>query len=105
MILETLVGKFTVTAQTAGLRADLWVVADSRESLVSLLDSVELVGGAYGHERAFTDADIETVNSFGRERFRVKLTRAEVVQFIQAEVFSYLDYTSAAGFHRAQEQA
>lgn len=104
MIIETLVGRYTVTAVTPDLESDLLVTADSRFALTGLLDAVELVGGALGHDRSFTDADIEELSLFGQTRFRTRVTRAELIQFIQAEVLSYLNYSTMAGFHRQQKQ-
>lgn len=103
MIVETLVGRYTVTADTPDLNADLTVTSDTRVAIVSLLDAIELVGGALGEDRSFTESDIEELELFGQRRFRTRITRAELIQFLQAEVLSYLDYSTMAGFHRQQK--
>lgn len=103
MIIETLTGRYNVTACSPDLTAPLHVTASTSDAIRSLLDSIELVGGALGEDRSFTDADIEATALFGRPAYRVTVSRAELIRFLQAEVLSYLDYTSLNAMHRSQK--
>jgi RAB protein geranylgeranyltransferase component A len=98
MIIESLVGRFTVTAQD---ETHVNVTSLSRDTIVSVLDGVELVGGAEGEDRRFTSDDITEHVLMSRRRYTATLTRAELMRYLNYEVLNFLDYHSLNEMHKA----
>ena len=93
MNVESLIGKFSITAKESDPNA-VTIVAEKRETLSSLLDGVELMGGAMGEDQTFTSADIEPFSLFGRPQFRTTISRAQLMRYFEYEILNFLDYTS-----------
>ena len=93
MNIESLVGKFSITARNDNPNA-LTIVAESRATLTSILDSIELIGGALGEDQAFTETDIEPFSLFGKPHFRATISRAQLLRFFEYEILNFLDYSS-----------
>lgn len=93
MNVESLIGKFSITARNDDTNA-LTIVAESRATLASILDGIELVGGAIGEDQSFSDDDIEPFTLFGRAQFRTTISRAQLLRYFEYEILNFLDYTS-----------
>jgi hypothetical protein len=93
MNVESLIGKFSITARESDPNA-LTIVAESRATLASILDGIELVGGAMGEDQTFTADDIETFTLFGRPQFRATISRTQLLRYFEYEILNFLDYTS-----------
>lgn len=96
MIIDSLAGRFDVTASTDD---ELLLSASSEQTLVSVLDGVELVGGAEGDDPTFSRDDIWSTTAFHRRRYHVRLTRAQLVRYFEYEVLNFLDYSSINEMH------
>jgi len=94
MIVEALPGKVTIVAETPSTGSDLLVTSESRETLVSVLNLIELVGGAEGEDVAFPSSAITQLNLFGKTHYRARLSRTQVSRWLDAELHNYLDYPS-----------
>lgn len=94
MIVEALPGKVTIVAETADTASALLVTSESRDTITSVLNLIELVGGAEGEDVAFPSSAITELNLFGRIHYRVRLSRSQVSRWLDAELHNYLDYRS-----------
>ena len=92
MIVETLPGRFIVTADKES--NNVIVSADKESILISLLDSVELMAGAHGEDQSFSADDIRPVTLFGRTRFETTLSRTQLTRYFEYEILNFLDYHS-----------
>lgn len=93
MLIEAAIGKFIVTARNDSANA-VTITSEKYETMVSLLDSIELVGGALGEDQAFHADDIEAFNLFGRPHFRIAISRAQLLRYFEYEILNFLDYSS-----------
>jgi hypothetical protein len=91
MIIDALIGRFDVTADGDD---HVTLSAAKRATIVSILDGVELIGGAHGEDRRFTDEDITTSIVFKRTRHNARLTKVEFIRYLEYEVLNFLTYPS-----------
>lgn len=87
MIIDSQVGRFTVTADAS--RTSLLLVSRERETLRSVLNSIELAG-----DTAYPDSVIDAFSHFGETRYRATVSRRAALLFFQVELLHYLTYPS-----------
>lgn len=92
MLIESSIGKYHITA--ANDESNVIVSADDRFILVSILDAVELMGGAIGEDNSFSLSDISPYTLFGKQRFEITLTRTQLARYFQYEILNFLNYKS-----------
>lgn len=94
MIVETLAGSITVTRSKRD--ADkLALTSASRDTLVSVLNGVELIGGALGEDEVLDpDELIVETNNFGKLKFTAQLTPTQYIRYLEYEVLNFMNYTS-----------
>lgn len=92
MQIDSLAGRFDVTAEAGDDTVRL--SSSQRSTIVSILDGVELVGGAHGEDRRFTDDDIFTSVVFKRTRYNALLSKTELLRYLEYEVLNFLTYPS-----------
>lgn len=102
MIIEALPGKVTIVAETNDTDSALFVTSESRDTLCSVLNLIELVGGAEGEDVAFPSSAITEFSLFGHTNYRARLSRTQVSRWLDAELHNYLDYPSILKMRRAQ---
>lgn len=95
MIVETAVGKL----QAVALKTDptkLVVSSSSAATIDSMLDGIELIGGAISEDQDFDRSLIETFTPpFKTETwFSYTVTKTQFVRYLQYEVLNFMDYTS-----------
>lgn len=96
MIIDSLAGRFNVTASGP---EELVLSASSEQTLVSVLDGVELVGGAEGEDPTFSREDIWSTTAFHRRTYHARVTRPQLVRYFEYEVLNYLTYSSINEMH------
>lgn len=92
MIVESPVGKYSITAHKSP--ANVIVSSDNQATLISILDAIELMGGAFGEDQSFSRDDISTTKLFGRTQYQTTITRTQLTRYFEYEVLNFLDYTS-----------
>jgi len=102
MIVDALPGKVTIVAETAGTDSLLLVTAEDESTIRSVLNLIELVGGAEGEDVAFPRSAIYPVQLFGKTNYRARLSRTQVSRWLDAELHNYLDYPSIVRMRREQ---
>lgn len=93
MLIESLIGKFSLTAKESDPNS-LTILAEKRETLASILNGVELIGGAFGEDQSFSPDDIESFTLFGKPHYRITLSRAQMLRYFEYEILNFLDYKS-----------
>ena len=96
MIIDSLAGRFDVTASKVDV---VRLSASKKQTLISVLDGVELVGGAEGEDPTFSSDDIKTSTVFRHRRYHVLITRAQLVRYFEYEILNYLTYASLSEMH------
>lgn len=94
MIVESVVGRVNIVSTSRDTEANLVLEADAEVTLRSVLDLLELVGGAENEDTLFDAEAIEKTTRFGKAVYRTELTRTQVSRYLDAEIHNYLDYTS-----------
>lgn len=100
MLIESALGKFSITA--ANSPDNVIVSSENQATIVSILDGVELMGGAENENPNFSPADINHTRPFGRDTFSITLSRAQLLRYFQYEIFNFLDYPSLTQMRSAQ---
>ena len=93
MIVETMPGRFIIVADKE-CPENVTLSADRQSTLISVLDSVELMGGAIGEDQSFALTDIRPITMFGRTRYETTLSRTQLTRYFQYEILNFLDYHS-----------
>jgi len=94
VILDTLVGRIEAVEARDNDKL-LSLISDKRETLESVLNGIELVGGTETENRVFNvDEEIVHFNRFGKIVYVVDVTRSEFIQYLNYEVFNFLNYKS-----------
>lgn len=95
MIVETAAGQLRAVA----LKTDpnlLSVSSDRAETIQSMLDGIELIGGAMSEDQDFDRSLIQLyVPPFKSEQwYSYTVSKTQFVRYLQYEVLNFLDYTS-----------
>lgn len=94
MILETLAGKIEVVTYPTDPES-LLIRSENRDSVESVLNGIELVGGASGEDRIFNlEEDVQHMNRFGIMVYMTRVTRTEFIRYLEYEVLNFLHYNS-----------
>lgn len=102
MIIESLVGKIEVI-ESRNNENLLSLISEKRETLESVLNGIELVGGTEGENRTFdVEEEIIHFNRFGKIVCSVDVSRAEFIQYLNYEVFNFLTYKSINEMRRTR---
>lgn len=92
MLVESAIGKYTITS--AKDPENVVIASEKKETLISILDGVELVGGAHNENRSFSGEEIKSTKPFGRTQFQITITRTELLRYFEYEFLNFLDYPS-----------
>lgn len=98
MIVESIIGRYSIVADKYDPDR-LIIHADNRETLSSILDSIELMGGAHNENQTFTENDIHPAPIFGRERYSISVSRAQFLRHLEYETLNFLTYPSLTKMH------
>lgn len=101
MIIDSLAGRFDVTAEAGDT---VRLSSSQRSTIVSILDGVELVGGAHNENRRFTDDDIFTTIVFKRTRYNTLLSETEFIRYLEYEVLNFLTYPSITAMQSLRKE-
>lgn len=94
MRVESAIGTFSITASNSP--DNVILSSEKHSTLSSILDSVELIGGAFGEDHSFSLSDIESFSLFGKQHFRTTLSRTQLSRFFDNEILNFLEYPSLA---------
>lgn len=97
MIVETAVGQLRAVAVKDNPN-QLLVSSDRRETINSMLDGIELIGGAESEDLDFDRGAIRVYTPpfkpASEHWFGYTVTKTQFVRYLQYEVLNFLDYTS-----------
>ena len=88
------IGKYSITA--AKEPDNVIVSSDNQSTLESILDGIELMGGAFNEDQSFSGEDIHETKLFGRPLYQTTITRTQLTRYFEYEILNFLTYPSLA---------
>jgi hypothetical protein len=93
LIIESPIGRYSIVADKFDDNRVV-IYADNARTLSSIVDSIELMGGAHNDSDAFDSSVIHPDPIFGRERYSLSLSRAQLLRHLEYETLNFLTYSS-----------